>query len=239
MTLKWIVVLGVLLLTAQVSAVSAEEAPVFKTKKDKLSYVIGVDMGRTLNRQGIEVDLDIVTRGLKDGLSGEKLLMTEAELRTTVNTLQIEIRRKQAEMRQKEIRNTVASAEDNKKKGDAFLAENKTKEGVVTLPSGLQYKILKAGGGRKPMDDDTVEVRYRGTLIDGTEFDRSPPDGKPATFKVAGVIPGWGEALKIMPVGSKWQLFIPPHLAYAQRGAGRVIGPNATLIFDLELIAIK
>ena len=132
-----------------------------------------------------------------------------------------------------------AVAEENKKIGDAFLEENKKKEGVVALPSGLQYKILKAGDGRKPTDADMIECNYRGVLINGTEFDSSYRTGKPATLKVMGLIPGWTEALKLMPVGSKWQLFIPPQLAYGERGAGRYIGPNATLIFELELIAVK
>ncbi len=171
-------------------------------------------------------------KAIKDVLSGEKLLMSEAELRSTMRTFQAELRQRQAVARTK-------AAEDNKKQGDAFLAENKTKEGVVTLPSGLQYKILKAGDGKTPTDADTVECHYRGTLINGTEFDSSHLTGKPATFKVTAVIPGWKEALKLMPVGSKWQLFIPPQLAYGERGAGHEIGPNATLVFEVELLAIK
>jgi FKBP-type peptidyl-prolyl cis-trans isomerase FklB len=128
---------------------------------------------------------------------------------------------------------------ESKKEGDAFLAENKQKEGVVTLPSGLQYKIIKAGEGKKPKQEDTVVCHYRGTLINGTEFDGTHGPGEPATFKVTGVVPGWREALKLMPVGSKWQLFIPPVLAYGERGAGATIGPNATLIYEVELLAIK
>jgi FKBP-type peptidyl-prolyl cis-trans isomerase FklB len=131
------------------------------------------------------------------------------------------------------------AAEDNRKAGESFLAENKKKEGVVTLPSGLQYKVLKAGDGKKPTDADTVECHYRGTLINGTEFDSSYLTGQPATFKIAGVIPGWREALKLMPVGSKWQLFVPSQLAYGARGKGGSIGPNAALIFEVELLAIK
>jgi FKBP-type peptidyl-prolyl cis-trans isomerase FklB len=145
----------------------------------------------------------------------------------------------QAELRQRQAVARTKAAEDNKKQGNAFLAENKTKEGVVTLPSGLQYKILKAGGGKTPTDADTVECHYRGTLLNGTEFDSSHLTGKPATIKVTAVIPGWKEALKLMPVGSKWQLFIPPQLAYGERGAGHEIGPNATLLFEVELLAIK
>ena len=200
MTLKWVALLGAWLLAGQVSA---EESPVLKTAQDKLSYGIGVDVGRNFKKQGVEVDLTLLVKGLKDGLSGGKLLLPEKELRKIMNAFQGELRQKQAQA-------TRIATIENKKKGDAFLAENKTKEGVVTLPSGLQYKILKAGEGRKPTEADTVEVNYRGTLLDGTEFDSSEP-GQPATFKVkGGVIPGWTEALLLMPVGSKWQLFVPP-----------------------------
>jgi len=146
----------------------------------------------------------------------------------------------QVDLRQKQAEATKLAAEKNKKEGEAFLVENKRKEGVVTLPSGLQYKILKAGTGKKPTEGDTVECIHRGTLIDGTEFDSSYRSKKPMTFKVSGgIIQGWSEALKLMPVGSKWQLFIPPQLAYGDRGAGDIIGPNATLIFEVELLAVK
>ena len=229
MTVIWMMVLGITLLAAQVNA---EEQPVLKTNQDKVSYGIGVDVGRNFKRQEIEVDPDLLLKGLKDGLSDGKLLLPEGELRRIMNTFQSELRQKQTQAMR-------IAAVENKKIGDAFLAENKTKPGVVTLPSGLQYKILTAGNGKMPTDADTVECSYRGTLVDGTEFDRSEP-GKPATFKVGGgVIPGWTEALKLMPVGSNWQLFIPANLAYGARGAGRDIGPNATLIFEIELVAIK
>lgn len=229
MALKWMAVLGVVLLTAQVSG---EETTVLKTEKDKVSYAIGIDLARNMKRQGIEIDLNLFIRGLKDGLSGEKLLMTEEDLRKTMSAFQGELRLKQR------LAHRLA-AEDNKKKGEASLAENKIKEGVVTLPSGLQYKILKDGDGKKPTEADTVEVNYRGTLIDGTEFDSSYSRGQPATLKVTGVIPGWKETLKLMPVGSKWQLFVPSHLAYGTRGIPPNIGPNTTLIFEVELLAIK
>jgi FKBP-type peptidyl-prolyl cis-trans isomerase len=239
MTLKMklilIVVLGVAFLTAQVSA---QETQVFKTHKDKISYVVGVEMARTLKAQGIEVDMELFIKGLQDALSGGKLLLSDDEIRKASSMFHAELRRKQNETREKQALETRMAAEDNKKKGEAFLAENRTKEGVVTLPSGLQYKILKAGDGRKPTDADTVEVNYRGTLIDGTHFDSSQA-GQPSTLKVAGVISGWKEALKLMPVGSRWQLFIPPQLAYGARRAGPVIGPNATLIFEVELVGIK
>jgi len=221
--------LFILLLTTQAGAA---DAPVLKTDKDRVSYGLGVDMARNFNRLGMEFDADILVKGFRDALAGEKLLMTEEDLLATLTAYQKELKEKYAQAMK-------AAGEANKKEGDAFLVANRSKEGVVTLPSGLQYKILKAGNGKKPMDADTVECRYRGTLVNGTEFDNSERLGKPATFMVARVIPGWIEALKLMPVGSKWQLFIPPELAYGARGAGSVIGPNATLIFEVELLAIK
>jgi FKBP-type peptidyl-prolyl cis-trans isomerase len=233
MTLKiasrWMAVLGALLLAVPVNA--AEE-PALKTQKEKVSYGIGVDIARNFKLQGIDFDADILMQGFKDQSSGRKLLMSEDDMRAALTAYQGELMQKRAQL-------IKAVADENKKVGDAFLAENKTKEGVVTLPSGLQYKILKEGNGRKPTDADTVECNYRGTLINGTEFDSSYRTGKPATFKVTGLIAGWTEALKLMPAGSKWQLFIPPPLAYGERGTGRDIGPNATLIFELELFSIK
>ncbi|MDD5008205.1 MAG: FKBP-type peptidyl-prolyl cis-trans isomerase [Syntrophorhabdaceae bacterium] len=229
-TLKWmVVILGVIFFSLQAGA---EEIQSLKTQKDKISYGIGVDMAENFKRLGMDLDLDILIKGLRDAYSNGKLLMTEDDLRATLNAYQ-------NELMQKQVQTTRVVAEQNKKEGDAFLAQNKTKEGVVTLPSGLQYKIIKEGSGRKPTNADSVECHYRGTLINGTEFDSSYRRGQPATFKVAGVIPGWTEALKLMPVGSKWQLFIPPQLAYGERGAGRNIGPNTTLIFEIELLSIK
>ncbi len=230
MTLKWMTVLVGLLLTGQGIA---EETLVLKTPKEKMSYSIGVEFMRNLRQQGVDIEFDLVMKGMKDALAGGRLLMTEGDLRSTMNAVQAEIRRKQR------LGTRGRAAADNKKEGEAFLAENKEKEGVVTLPSGLQYKILKAGGGKKPTDADTVECHYRGTLINGSVFDSSDLGGQPATLEVKGLIPGWQEALKLMPVGSKWQLFIPPQLAYGEQGAGRIIGPNSTLIIEVELITIK
>lgn len=229
---KWLTLLGVLGIGFLAARASAEEAPVFKTEKEKVSYGIGVDIGRNFKKQGIEVDMDLLVKGLKGGLSVEKLLLPDKDLRKIMGDFQSELRRKQ-------VQASRVAGLDNREKGNAFLAENKKKEGVVALPSGLQYKILKAGDGRKPTDADTVEVRYRGTLINGSEFDSTDPAGPPAAFKLNGVIPGWTEALKLMPAGSKWQIFIPPQFAYGERGAGRDIGPNETLIFEVELIGIK
>jgi len=222
------VVLGAALLAA---AVYAGEQPELKTDKDRVNYSIGVNIIGNFKLQGIDIDLDLVMKGMQDAHSGGKLLLTDEEIRVGVDKYLTAVKQKWSQMK-------VKTAEENKKAGEVFLAENKKKEGVVTLPSGLQYKVLKAGDGKKPTDADTVECNYRGTLINGTEFDSSYRAGKPASFKVSGVVPGWTEALKMMPVGSKWQLFIPYQLAYGERGSGR-IGPNAMLIFEVELLAIK
>ncbi|MBI5676491.1 MAG: FKBP-type peptidyl-prolyl cis-trans isomerase [Nitrospirae bacterium] len=215
-----------------VGTVYAAETVVLKNKKDKESYVIGLDIGKNFKSQSIDIDPDILVKGIKDILSGKKPLMTDEEAQEVMTNFRKEMMAKQAE-RVKE------AGEKNKKEGEAFLAENKKKEGVVTLPSRLQYKIITEGSGAKPKPTDTVTVNYRGTLIDGTEFDSSYKRGQPASFKVTGVIPGWTEALQLMKAGSKWQLFIPSSLAYGERGAGRDIAPNATLIFDVELISIQ
>jgi len=209
----------------------AGEQPDLKTDKEKVNYAIGVNIIGNIKQQGVEIDLDLVMKGMKDAYSGGKLPLSDEDLRIAIDRYQTAVRQKRSQM-------TAKAAEDNKKEGEAFLAKNKKKEGVVLLPSGLQYKILKSGDGRKPTDADTVECNYRGTLMNGAEFDSSHRTGKPASLKVSGVIPGWTEALKMMTVGSKWQIFVPSQLAYGERGSGR-IGPNATLIFEVELLAIK
>jgi len=223
------VMLGVLLLAGRANA---EEKALLQTQKEKQSYSIGSDIGKRLKSQSIEVDTNAFTQGMKDALSGGKMLMTEEEIKESLSALQKELMEKQAEK-------TKLLGEKNKKEGETFLAENKKKEGVITLPSGLQYKVLKEGTGKQPSADSTVETNYRGTLIDGTEFDSSYKRGQAATFPVKGVIAGWTEALQLMKEGAKWQLFIPSNLAYGERGAGNVIGPNATLIFEVELISVK
>jgi FKBP-type peptidyl-prolyl cis-trans isomerase FklB len=202
------------------------------TQKDKVSYAVGMSMAKTLQRDSLDVNPDILVKGLRDVLTGNKPLLTDQEAGATLGALQEEMRAKQQEKAQQ-------AGLSNKKEGDDFLAANKGKEGVVTLPSGLQYKILKQGTGPKPTAADSVVCNYRGTLINGTEFDSSYKRGLPATFPVGGVIKGWTEALQLMPVGSKWQLFVPSDLAYGARGAGQDIGPNATLIFEVELISIQ
>ena len=229
MRFRWMAGVGIVLLAG---AAWAEEAAVLKTQKDKVSYGIGMNIGKSLKKDAIDVDADLLVKGIKDSLSGEKTLLTEEEYRATLTALQKDMMEKQAEA-------AKALAEKNKKEGEAFLAENGKKEGVVTLPSGLQYKVIKSGTGKTPKPGDTVETHYRGTLIDGTEFDSSYTRGQTATFPVNGVIPGWTEALQKMKEGDKWQLFVPSNLAYGERGAGRDIGPNATLIFEVELIAVK
>lgn len=207
-------------------------APALKNQKEKLSYAIGMEMGKGVIAQGLDVDPGLVAQGLKDAISGGKALMSDDELRTVISQLQ-------EEMKQKQMQAMEAAAEDNKKQGDAFLAENGKKEGVVTLPSGLQYKIITAGQGKKPVETDTVLCNYKGTFLDGTEFDSSAQAGKPVPFEIKSIIPGFKEALQLMPVGSKWQIVVPSNLAYGERGAGNVIGPNSTLIFEIELVGIQ
>jgi FKBP-type peptidyl-prolyl cis-trans isomerase FklB len=201
------------------------------TEKDKQSYAIGLNVGKSLHRDDIDVDPKIVVQGLQDAMAGGAVLLTDDQIKTVMTDLQNQVRQKQEEKRQ-------ALAENNKKDGAAFLAANATKPGVVTLPSGLQYKVLTAGTGAKPAATDSVVCNYRGTLLDNTEFDSSYKRGQPATFPVSGVIKGWTEALQLMPVGSKWQLFIPADLAYGERAQGP-IGPNATLVFEVELLSIQ
>ena len=193
---------------------------------------IGTGLGANLKKQSVEVDSNLVSQGLKDAMSGGKTRLTQEEAQAVLTEVQNEVQKQQQEKMQK-------AAAANKTEGEAFLAANKSKDGVVTLPSGLQYKILTAGTGPKPTASDSVKCNYRGTLINGTEFDSSYKRGQPATFAVGQVIKGWTEALQLMPVGSKWQLFVPSSLAYGERGAGAEIGPNATLIFEVELLSIE
>jgi FKBP-type peptidyl-prolyl cis-trans isomerase FklB len=205
---------------------------VLKTPKDKASYAIGMNIGKGLHKDSVDVDPAILLRGLKDGMAGGKTLLTDDEAKSAMVAIQADLRKKQ------EAKMAIAG-DANKKEGDEFLAANKTKEGVVTLPSGLQYKILKEGTGPKPSASDSVVCNYKGTLIDNTEFDSSYKRGQPATFPVGQVIKGWTEVLQLMPVGSKWQVFVPSDLAYGPRAPGGAIGPNATLIFEIELLSIQ
>jgi FKBP-type peptidyl-prolyl cis-trans isomerase FklB len=216
------------------AAAAKTQAPLtLKTQKEKASYAIGMNIGKNLKRDSVEIDPAVLSRGLRDALAGNKLLLTDDEAKAALTALQ-------AEVRATEEAKLKAVALENKRAGDAFLAANKTKEGVVTLPSGLEYKIIKAGTGPKPTAEDTVLCHYRGTLVDNTEFDSSYKRNEPLKIPVGGVIKGWTEAIQLMPVGSKWQLFIPSDLAYGERGApGSPIGPNSTLIFEVELISIE
>jgi FKBP-type peptidyl-prolyl cis-trans isomerase FklB len=211
---------------------TAQEAPALKTEKEKLSYAMGMDLGGQLKTNSVDIDPALFAEGLKAVLAGGKTLLTADEAKAVIAKLQLAMVSKQAAI-------AKAAGEKNKTEGETFLAANKAKEGVVTLPSGLQYKVLTTGTGSKPTAEQTVMCNYRGTLVDGKEFDSSYKRGQPATFPVKGVIAGWTEVLQLMPVGSKWQVFIPSNLAYGERGAGADIGPNATLIFEIELVAIK
>ena len=210
----------------------AKKSSILKTQKDQVNYAIGANFIGAIKQQGIDVDLEMVMRGMKDAYAGKELQMTDGEIRKAIMIYHGEVQRKQARAR-------AEAAENRKREGETFLAENQKKEGVVTLPSGVQYRVIKEGHGNKPADSDVVELHYRGTLINGAEFDSSFRTGHSATVKVADLIPGWREALKLMPVGSKWQVVIPPQLAYGARGVKGSVGPNETLIIEMELLAVK
>ena len=199
-----------------------------ETDKQKLSYSMGIFFGQTVIRQEMEIDIPAFMQAVKDVLNKSEKKLSDDEMQKIINTYQ-----------KKEQNERVAVSGNNKADGEKFLAENKNKEGVVVLPSGLQYKIIKNSEGKKPLSDSRVIVHYRGTLINGTEFDSSYARGEPIELGLNQVIKGWQEALQLMQVGSKWQVFIPSELAYGERGAGRVIGPNSALIFDIELLSIK
>ena len=226
---KWILAAAIGLLAS--FAAAAQDTPELKTDKDKFSYALGMNFGESFRKQGLELDPAVFAKALAESFNGGKTAITDQEMQTLLTVAAQEIRKKQAAQQGEK----GAAAQ---KEGEVFLAANKAKEGVVTLPSGLQYKILNAGTGEKPTLDDTVVCNYKGTLINGTEFDASNRHGGPATFPVKGVIAGWTEALQLMPVGSKWQLFVPSNLAYGAQGPGD-IGPNATLIFEVELVSLQ
>ena len=217
---------------AMSSAIAATDTPALQTDMDKLSYSIGSDLGKNFKRQGIDINPTVMAKGIQDGMSGGALLLTEQQMKDVLNKFQKDLMAKRtAEFNKK--------AEENKAKGEAFLTANKTKTGVVALADGLQYKIVKAGTGAKPGKDDTVTVEYTGRLISGEVFDSTEKTGKPATFKLSQVIPGWTEALQLMPAGSTWEVYVPSNLAYGQRSVGGPIGPNETLIFNIHLISVK
>jgi FKBP-type peptidyl-prolyl cis-trans isomerase FklB len=216
------------------TAKKATTAPVeLKTQKDKASYAIGVNIGRSMKKDNVDIDPGVLARGIKDAFAGSKLLLTDEDAQAALATLKNDVQKHQQEQHQ-------VAVEKNKQEGDSFLVANKAKPGVVALPSGLQYRIIQPGSGPKPTASDTVVCNYKGTLVDGTEFDSSYKRGQPATFPVGQVIKGWTEALQLMPVGSKWELVIPPSLAYGERGTqGGPIGPNETLVFEVELVSIQ
>ncbi|MBP2668716.1 MAG: FKBP-type peptidyl-prolyl cis-trans isomerase [Deltaproteobacteria bacterium] len=210
----------------------AADAPELKSEREKLSYSVGMDIGANLKRQSIDVDAELLTKGFRDSYTGAKTLLTEEESRQAIQNFQKQMMAKQAEAAKQ-------MAEKNKAEGEKFLAENGKKDGVKTTASGLQYKVIREGAGKSPTADNTVEVHYKGTLIDGKEFDSSYTRNQTATFPVSGVIPGWTEGLQLMKEGGKYMLFVPSNLAYGERGAGRDIGPNATLVFEVELISVQ
>ena len=224
---------SIVLLGTGVAVQERTPATELQTEKDKLSYALGMDLGKQLRQKQVDVDSTVFARGLADALRGGRLLLTDDESRRLVTALQ-------EAMQRRELARVVEEADKQKIAGEAFLAANKKKEGVIALESGLQYRILATGAGRTPTVDDTVICRYRGSFIDGTEFDSSYSRGKPETFAVKNVIKGWREALQLMPTGSRWQLFVPSELAYGSRGAGGGrIAPNATLVYEVELVGIQ
>jgi FKBP-type peptidyl-prolyl cis-trans isomerase FklB len=208
--------------------VSGEDKPAqLKDQKDKFSYAVGLNIGMNFKRQNVEVNTDLITAGLKDGMSG-KPQMTMDQIRETMMAFEKDMQQKQAEAGKK-----------NEADAEKFMVDNKKKDGVKTTVSGLQYKVIKEGNGAQPKSTDTVTVNYRGTLIDGTEFDSSYKRGQPASFPVGGVIKGWSEALQLMKTGSKYQLFIPPSLAYGEHSPSPTIPPNSALLFEVELMSVQ
>jgi len=217
-----------------------------KNQKEKVSYSLGYETGRSMKNKSVDLDLEIFIKAFKEGFAGDKAVMTDQQMRDTIELLKKEMAAKRAEEMKKSSEKNKPLAEMNKKEGETFLAENAKREGVVTLPSGLQYRVIKEGTGKQPAKTDKVKVHYRGTLINGTEFDSSYKRGQPAILGVDKVIKGWTEALLLIKEGSKWVLYIPPVLAYGERGIPRgkgaarhMIGPNQTLIFEVELISVQ
>ncbi len=210
---------------------AAPAEPTLDTPKNRISYTIGLNIGKDFANQEMDIDPDVLIVGIKDAMTGKDPRLSEEEMVAEIQAFQ------QA-MQEGQMAKVQALADENKAASEAFMAENAKKEGVVVLESGLQYKVVTPGDGASPTADSVVTVHYRGTLVDGTEFDSSYSREEPATFPVGGVIPGWSEALPLMKVGAKWQLVVPADLAYGERGAGQAIGPNAALLFDVELISI-
>jgi FKBP-type peptidyl-prolyl cis-trans isomerase FklB len=230
--MKNLVIVALLLTLGGLPVAAQEQAQAFANQKDKTSYAIGADIGNSFKRRGLDLNPELVLKGLRDALGTAPTLLSEKEIRDTIVAYQTELQAKMQET-------LKAQGEKNQKEGTTFLATNKTKQGVVTLPSGLQYKVITAGTGPKPTANDSVKCHYRGTFIDGSEFDSSYSRNQPAVFPVRGVIGGWTEALQLMPVGSKWQLVVPYELAYGAGGNPPRIAPYATLVFEIELLGIE
>lgn len=229
--MKSFLIFGTMLLALPALAIGQQKVSL-KTQKEKVSYSIGLDIGRNMKRQTLEIDIAQFTRGVQDGIGDTKPLLTDQEIQECMTTFQKEVMARMEE-------NSRKQGEKNKMEGEAFLAENKKKPGVKTLPSGLQYKVLQEGTGKSPKATDSVVTHYRGTLLDGKEFDSSFKRGEPMTFVLNQMIPGWIEGLQLMKEGAKWQLFVPSSLGWGDRGAGQDIGPNATVVFEVELIKVK
>ena len=221
-------VMGLMMTTAM----AATDATSLSTDTDKLSYSIGADLGKNFKTQGIDINLTALAKGMQDGMGTAPLALTEQQMKDVLNKFQKDLMAKRTSEFNKK-------ADDNKTKGETFLADNKSKPGIVVLPSGLQYKVIENGTGTKPGKADTVTVEYTGRLINGTVFDSTDKSGKPATFQVSQVIPGWTEALQLMPAGSTWEVYVPSNLAYGPRSVGGPIGPNEALIFKIHLISVK
>ena len=214
------------------STLFAQEGGALKDEKDKVSYSIGLDIGNTFKKQNMDINPEVLMSGLRDAMTGKKPLLTEEQVKETMTAYSKSMMEKQASQAKEAGAKNAAA-------GEKFLAENKTKEGVKTTASGLQYKVIKEGSGASPKETDTAVVNYRGTLLNGTEFDSSYKRNEPASFPVNRVIKGWTEGLQLMKPGAKYQFFIPASLAYGERGAGQDIGPNETLTFEVELLEVK
>jgi FKBP-type peptidyl-prolyl cis-trans isomerase FklB len=212
------------------TAFGGDEVPL-KTDKDRLSYAIGASIGRNLTKDATDVDLAILIAALRESAAGRKLQLSEKDIRVLMNDYEKELRKQTNARRQKAL-------VENREKGDAYLDEFHKQPGVKVTPGGVLYQVVKAGDGPRPIETDTVKVLYRGTLINGTQFDATEP-GQPAELKVTALISGWKQALTMMPAGSKWHIVVPSHLAYGERGVGVDIGPNEVLVFDVELVGIK
>lgn len=218
--------------SASESAANPLKGEDLDNQKKKVSYAIGLDIGKNFKERAMDLDMDILIKGLRDAQGGAKPLLSDEEIQKVMTQFQQDMMKAEQEKR-------TGQAQVNKTKEEAFLKENAKKPGIKVTASGLQYMVITEGTGPQPKATDTVKVHYRGTLLDGSEFDSSYKRNQPAVFPLNGVIKGWTEALQLMKVGSKWQIFLPAGLAYGENGAGQVIGPNATLIFDVELLGIE